>query len=77
MLAGLDYTAVLNREIVFNALTTTANVPVEILDDDIFENAEQFNGLLNAITLPSNVEIEPEVAVGVILEDTGVTDYYF
>ena len=55
----------------FNAMVTDASVSVSIIDDGIFELAERFNGLLTSASLPANVRLDPDLAVGTILEEGG------
>lgn len=61
-----------DQETVFNALVTEAIIPVDIVDDDLFELIEFFEGVLTATSLPSNVRLAPSLARGAILEDAGI-----
>ena len=70
LLAGVDYVSV-NQAFVFNSTFTDATAAVDIIDDDVLELREQFNGLLSSMSLPSNVILSPDIAIGAILEEGG------
>lgn len=70
-LAGIDYVAVTGQEIVFNSTFTMTSVPVQIIDDELFELVERFNGLLSSSALPPNVMLSPSLATASILEESG------
>ena len=70
-IGGLDFGPVINQGFTFNAVTTTAVASVNVIDDDLFEPLEVFNGVLTASALPSNVLLSPSTALGEILEDAG------
>ena len=56
----------------FNASTTSIEVPVNIIDDGVYEGEEDFSGTLNLVSDSPQVTIGPSNAVTTILDDEGM-----
>jgi hypothetical protein len=65
-LAGLDFTAVSKQKVTFAPGTVTQTFSVEILDDTVFEKAQDFKVVLSS---PANGTIGDGEATGTILPD--------
>ena len=67
---GIDYDGRSNVLLTFNAATRRLNVSVDLRDDNIYENEEDFNGVLT--TSSPRVTISPDNALATIEDDEGM-----
>ena len=67
LIAGSDYTSPGAVTLTFNSTTTSLEVPVDILNDNILENNETFIGDL--ATTDDRVDLNPINATATIIED--------
>ncbi len=70
-LAGLDYTAIINRPITLSAGMQTIQIVVDLSNDQLFENNEMFQGILSLFTT-ERVSLSPGTAEATIIEDDGM-----
>ncbi len=70
-LAGLDYVLVINMPIILSAGIQTINIPVDLINDPIFENNEIFQSTLT-ITSGERVSLSSSTADATIFEDDGI-----
>ncbi len=70
-LAGLDYTAIINRPITLSAGMQTIQIAVDLTVDQLFENNEMFQGILSIISGES-VSLSPGTAEATIIEGEGM-----
>ncbi len=73
-MAGVDYISVINMPIILSAGIQTINIPVELINDPIFENNEMFQGTLTIVS-GERVSLSPGTANATIIEDEGMYMY--
>ncbi len=73
-MAGMDYISVINMPIILSAGIQTINIPVELINDPIFENNEMFQGTLTIVS-GKRVSLSPGTANATIIEDEGMYMY--
>ena len=69
--ATIDYTAIANRQLVFDGTTTSFSIMVAIANDDNVEPEEFFNGLLSRVSNATRLTVAPDVATVTITDDDG------
>ena len=66
---GSDFVGRSNVLLTFNATTRRIMVPVDLIDDNLFEQEEDFNGVVTLISDSKRVTINPDNAVATIVFD--------
>ena len=69
--AGSDHVGRSNVLLTFNAATRSIQVEVELIDDNVFERDEDFNGVLSLVSSSPSVTIGPDNALATIEDDEG------
>ena len=69
-MAGVDYTSIINMPIILRARMQSIDIPVDLINDPMFENNEMFQGTLTIIS-GERVSLSPGTADATIIE--GIT----
>ena len=71
MLTGSDYEALIALPLTFTPNTKAVDVPVTIIDDNIFEPTERFTASLSLSMQVAGVSVAPAMAEVSILDEDG------
>ena len=66
---GSDYVERSNVLLTFNATTRRIAVTVDLIDDNLFEQEEDFSGIVTLISDSQRVTISPDIALATIIFD--------
>ena len=69
--AGSDYVRRSNVLLTFNAATRSIDVPVNLIDDSVYEREEDFSGTLMLVPDLQRVAIDRGSAVATIVDNEG------
>ena len=67
--AGSDYVGRSNMLLTFNAATRSIEVPVNLIDDSVYEEEEDFSGTLTLASSSQRVTIVQGSALATIVDD--------
>ncbi len=70
-MGGLDYTSIINMPIILSAGMQSINIPVDLINDLMFENNEMFQAILTIVS-GERVSLSPGTADATIIEDDGM-----
>ena len=73
-MAGLDYTSIINMPIILSAGMQSIDIPVDLINDPIFDNFEMFLGILSLVTT-DRVSLSLGTADATIIDSNGMYNH--